>query len=136
MDKILVDADGFIAQFIKEDANHLKAVQIREAIKLGNFKVYVVNLVIAEVSSLLSRRFSQEKAVEFLNQVEAADMEIIYIDEDLSQKTINFFKTFSKKNISFVDCANLIVAREKGIPFIFSFDKFYGNRRFSLKNSS
>lgn len=128
MDKIIIDSDALIAQLVETDSNHSKSLALNESIE-ETYVHYVLDIAVAETASVLSRRFSQELAVRFLNQIENTDSEIIFFDEFLFKKTSQLFKSYSKKNISFVDCANLVVAEELHIPKIFSFDAIYGDKR-------
>jgi len=128
MDKIIVDSDALIAQLIESDSNHQKSLILNELIE-KTYRQYILDITIAETASVLSRRFSQELAVRFLNQIDDSDSEIIYFDEFLFRKTSQLFKSYSKKNISFVDSANLVITEELHIPKIFSFDSIYGEKR-------
>lgn len=125
MDKIIIDSDAIIGKMVPTDVHHEKTLPLFQRIDSGEIKAYITNLVIYEVATLFSRRYSQKQAVIFLDTIFSSHFEIIYIDELLSQKTVERFKSYSKKNISFVDCANLVAAEEKGINRIFSFDKVY-----------
>lgn len=130
--KILIDADAIIAATNTGDSNHTEALSIDAYIQNHGFKKYISNLVIYEIANVLSIRASQELAIEFLESIFMSDIEIIYIDEAHTYKTIQKFKTYIKKNISFVDCSNLILMEEYSIDAIFSFDKFYKDKLFQI----
>lgn len=132
MDKLVIDSDAIIGNLIPGDSNHEKAHRIFEGINDDVMQIYVTNLVIYEVATVLSRKHSQNLAVNFLNEVLSSNYEIVFVDEHISQKTVSRFKSYSKKNISFVDSANLVVAEELHIPKIFSFDRIYGEKRLKL----
>ena len=123
--KILIDADAFIALVNSDDSNNHAAHAINTHIDTDGYKKYMSNLVIYEIANVLSIRASQKLAVEFLTSIFTSDIEVIYIDETRTYAAIQTFKNYIKKNISFVDCSNLILMEEYRIDKIFSFDKFY-----------
>jgi predicted nucleic acid-binding protein len=129
MDKILIDSDAFVAQSVVTDSSQERATRQQITIENDNFQQFTTNLVVAETATVLSRRFSQVLAIEFLNKIFRSEVEIIYLGEGDFLKIAEKFKSYTKKNISFVDSANLVVADELHISKIFSFDKIYGEKR-------
>jgi len=127
--KILIDADGVIAILKKDDSNHEKSLKID--LKIRDYKKYITNLVFAEVANVLSIKEGQNFAKQSIKDLYSSEVEIIFIDEYLFQKTVEVFAKQSKKGTSFVDCANLVVMQEHGIAKIFSFDSFYKGKRFT-----
>jgi len=129
-DKILVDSDAFVGWIVATDAHHQRVTTAFEGIKKAHVQLVTTNLVIAETASLLSRRNSQPQAKAFLQFSQHLDT--IYITKHLHQLTINLFLEQKRKNISFVDLANVVVAQEHGISEVLSFDKVY-SKIFDLK---
>ena len=126
--KILIDADGVIAILKKDDSNHEKSLKID--LKIRDYKKYITNLVFAEVANVLSIKKGQSFAKQSIKDLYSSEVEIIFIDEYLFQKTVEVFTKQSKKGTSFVDCANLVVMQEHSIAKIFSFDSSYKGKRF------
>ena len=127
--KILIDADGVIAILKKDDSNHEKSLKID--LKIRDYKKYITNLVFAEVANVLSIKEGQNFAKQSIKDLYSSEVEIIFIDEYLFQKTVEVFAKQSKKGTSFVDCANLVVMQKHSIAKIFSFDSFYKGKRFT-----
>lgn len=122
-DKVLVDSDAFVGWIVATDAHHQRVTETFEHLKKARLQLVTTNLVIAETASLLSRRNSQPQAKSFLQF--AQHIETIFITSQLHLLTARLFLEQDRKNVSFVDLANVIVAREYGIGEIFSFDKMY-----------
>ncbi len=131
-DKVLLDADALVAAANVEDSNHHTATIFLSYIETHRYKKYMSNLVIYEIANVLSIRASQKLAVQFLDSIFTSDIEIIYIDEAHTHAAVQKFKTYAKKNVSFVDCCNLTLIEEYQIEKIFSFDKFYKDKLFKI----
>lgn len=129
-DKILVDSDAFVGWMVATDAHHQRVIEAFERLKNARVQMVTTNLVISETASLLSRRNSQAQAKAFLQF--SQHIETVYITKRLHQLTVNLFWEQERKNISFVDLANVVVAQEHGIGQILSFDKVY-RKDFDLK---
>ena len=120
---ILYDTDFLINLFVTNESNHKKAITIKNKVEFAYYNI--LNLVTYEFATVLSRKFDQDFALSILTDFEKIkNLEIIYLNKTQEEKVWNLFKGYSKKNISFVDCANLVIAQEFNLK-IASFDKFY-----------
>jgi predicted nucleic acid-binding protein len=122
-DWVLIDSDAFIGLLVKEDANHARAEEVFANIQEYRLNPATTNLVVAETATLFSRRSGQDSACLFLDF--AKKFQTIYLDERLHQLTVALFEQQRKKNTSFVDMANVVVARELDIPQLAAFDRVY-----------
>lgn len=129
---ILIDADAIVAATNIHDSNHHKALFLGQKLEKLNLKKYMLNFVIAEIATVLSKKATPEHAHKFLEGIFSCGIEIIYIDEDFTKKTAELFNSYHKKGVSFVDCANLVVMEKLKIDKIFSFDKFYKDKLFTV----
>jgi predicted nucleic acid-binding protein len=121
--KILLDSDFLFALFVSNDFHHQKAKKLLE--KYLNEEIYVLNLVIQETATVLSYRFDQKVAVNFLEKIKTTPVLVINLDDKLEEKVWVVFKNQKKKGISFIDCANLALLATSQMEKILSFDKFY-----------
>ncbi len=128
--KLLVDSDVFFALGVISDANHLKATHLRQQFFREKRQLSTLNLVIFETATLVSHRIGQKEAVIFLTDIFSGEIEVIKLDDEIERKAIEFFKKQTRKNTSFVDCANMAVMEQFGLTSIFSFDEIYKRNGF------
>lgn len=128
-DSALIDSDVLVGWLLATDALHERAMEVLELAHSRKLPLQVTNLVIAETATVLSHRAQSALAIQFLEI--ADDFATIFVDEQLHQETVKFFCQQKNKNMSFVDCANVVVTRRLSISRILSFDKFY--RKFNLE---
>lgn len=122
--RILIDSDALFALYFIDDANHQKAKKILEPFSKED-ELFVANLVLQESATVISRKIGQNQALDFLKKFEKTNAREIFLDRRLTAKTWQIFKEQTKKGTSFIDCANLAIAKELKMDKIFSFDKFY-----------
>jgi predicted nucleic acid-binding protein len=129
--KILLDSDALLGLYLEKDAHHLQATKIFKEFSQKRAKFYVSNLVLQESTTLLSYRYGQKMAQNFLSDFRKSGFATIFIDEVITQATWKLFRKQVKKGTSFIDCSNVVLYRELNFDSLFSFDRFY--RRFDLK---
>jgi len=108
---ILLDSNVIIAYFRTNESLHEIATKFIE----GRENFLVSDYVISEVMTVLQLRESREimkKAVEVLTQNKHVSI-LRLTWEELAQ-TVNFMQE-SSKEISFIDCSLLILARSRGL---------------------
>lgn len=131
MEKVLFDSDFLFGSFNPADPHYQQALTMfAELIKLKP-SIYIVNLVLYETATLISHRLDHKQAIKFFKDILTTDFTCIFIDEELSKKATQIFLKQSKKDTSFVDCANVAVMEKLKINKIFSFDKFYKDKLFT-----
>jgi predicted nucleic acid-binding protein len=122
-EQVLLDSDAFIGWLTVHDAHHERMVRILEVMKAQRIQPLTTNLVVAETATMLSNRVNQAQAVQFLQL--AASVQTVMINEDFHHQTLELFARQTRNKTSFVDLANVVVARTLDIPWILSFDKTY-----------
>ena len=123
--EVLVDSDGWIALYLPDDLLHTDTVSIYQRLQAQNKKLVTTSAVIGETATVLSHRSGQKLARHFLLAIEQSGIPIIFVDEKLHHQALELFMQQEKKGTSFVDCANVVVARAFDIPTVLSFDGFY-----------
>lgn len=131
---IFVDADAFIAFTKEDDSNHKLAQNIFEKLQDTEITFITSNFVFAEVVTVLSQRVSHKAAVIFINNIKSSDniFQIERINENTEEAAIHIFIKQTSKNVSFVDCLNIALIKEKHMDGIFSFDSIYKKNGFKI----
>lgn len=131
--RVIVDADGIIAQANPNDSHHQDAVVISEFLVNKNAQVVYPSTAIAESNAFMQRVLNSpasayDTAVIFTDpHVQVAD-----VTQEVLKNAMRYFSpTTSKKNTLF-DCIVAAVAQEYKADAIFSFDKFYKSKGFTL----
>lgn len=126
--KVLIDTDAIFGFYIKKDLHHNNAKLIYEKLSQENTNLFITNLVLYETATVLSNKTTHKQAVIVIKEILTTNYTSIFIDQTLSEKAFSLFFSQTKKGISFVDCANVIVMKEFKIDKIFSFDTFYKDK--------
>jgi predicted nucleic acid-binding protein len=104
--KVIVDANIFIAFYLDNDSLHEEGVEMLRKIQEEKYEMLIHPFVIQEVVTILTYREGSKKAKVFLDDIFKTDCEIISID----------------KKIAFADVALLATSKEYNLPII-TFDK-------------
>lgn len=121
--KYLVDSDFLYALYKPDDSNHQKAIKIYK--DKQNEELIVLNLVVQESTTLVSKRVDMSNAKSFYELVLKIVNKNIYLDIDLERDSWKIFLKQNKKGTSFIDCANLATYNKLKLDGILSFDEFY-----------
>ncbi len=123
MNMPLLDTDFIISMSFPEESTRKQAKILADKY-LSTNNVYYLDLVLYEVATVISRKYSQNKAIEVCSVMRKNTSSILKLSPEDEIKTWDFFNSQKNKNISFVDCANVVIAKKLGLK-ILSFDKFY-----------
>lgn len=123
--KVFFDSDALFALYVASDVHHNKAKQIFKKLLEAKTELLTTNLVIQETATVISYRFGQKQANDFLTRFAKIDIKQIFVGEKPTAKAWRIFKKQRKKGTSFIDCANIAICKEMKIGMIFSFDKIY-----------
>lgn len=120
---ILLDTDFIVSLLVPQDSTHSTAVQRYENIDEESI-FHVLEPVLFEVVTVLSRKLPHRLAVEKVKEIRAQSMHVITLSSHEVDDVWKEFYSYRKKNISFVDSANVVMTQKIGGK-IASFDKFY-----------
>ena len=129
---VLFDSDALFALYVATDVHHQKAKKIFQDLLDKKIELWATNLVIQEVTTVVSYRLGQKQAKDFLNRFNKIGVKQIFVGQKLTTNAWEIFRRQKKRGTSFVDCANVAVCKEMGINKIFSFDQIYN--KLGLKN--
>lgn len=123
--KLLLDSDFLFGLFAVFDPHHKESTSLLKKIQKEKDKLVVLNLVIQETATVLSRKDSQKMAINFLDRIMLLPVRILMSDEGLEAEAWKIFRKQTKKRTSFIDCANIAVLEKYKLDGILSFDEFY-----------
>ena len=118
----LLDTVFLYAYFFEGQSTHTKALDIMK--KIEEADLYVSNLVLQELATVLSNKESQAKAKIAIKKCKLLDLNIITINHFQESETWKLFGSITNNKTSFIDCSNLYLAKQFKYK-IASFDKFY-----------
>lgn len=126
---IIADADFFIGLYYLEDPHHKRCIALTRSVTEELITSYDV---IDEVITKLTYFKRKDKAKLFLNDIKKTNLTIIFPNLKLFEETIKIFESQQTTRVSFTDCMNMAIAKEKRIRYFLSFDKIYEKNGFKL----
>lgn len=124
--KYLVDSDFLYGLSIATDGHHKASSKVfRKLINVKKVNFCVINLVIQETATVISRKIGQKESLIFLNNLIGLPIKIIVLGEEDENLGWGIFKKQTKKETSFIDCANLAMYQKYKFDGVLSFDEFY-----------
>jgi predicted nucleic acid-binding protein len=118
----LLDTDFLFAYFFNEQSTHQKAKIIMD--KIENSDLYITNIVLQELATVLSNKQSQAHAKIAIENCKLLDLRIIKMTDEEELAVWVEFNKIDKNKTSFIDCSNLYLAINNNYK-IASFDNFY-----------
>lgn len=123
--KLLADSDFFFGLFVNVDAHHSKCISLLKKCIDNDYSIVALNLVIQETATVISKKRNQGEATLFLDELSKMPVKILFAGEDDENLIWDLFNKQTKKGTSFIDCANLTIAKKYKFDKILSFDEFY-----------
>ncbi|MEK7550557.1 MAG: PIN domain-containing protein [Patescibacteria group bacterium] len=123
--KYLIDSDFLFGLYVIHAPHHKETTRLFKRIQKNEYKLVILNLVIQETATVLSKKDKQETALTFLDEIVKMPVEIMNFRDEDEKIAWKIFKKQTKKGTSFIDCANLAIAQKYKFDGILSFDDFY-----------
>ena len=137
MQSVFCDSNIWIAWFNKNDHFHQKAKEIISNLP-EDVSILTSNLIIYEVLTVLSMRAGKNKSLKFgkwlFPLISKGFIGVEYIDEAIENKAWSIFRALKNKDISFADCASVIIAKDFN-AVVLTFDNHFKilERQFGIK---
>lgn len=128
---VFVDSAAWIALLHSGDSLHARAVEVyRELINEGR-KPLTTSLVLVEVASAFSTSARRHLAVELRERYRGTQIgELVWIDEGLTERGWELYRSRPDKEWSLVDCTSFTVMRERGITEALTSDHHFEQAAF------
>jgi predicted nucleic acid-binding protein len=118
----IFDSDFLFSYFFEDQSTHAKAKEI--GVRIIYQKVFILNITLQELGTVISKKKSQKEAAEIIDFLSTLGLLFIRPTVEDEENIWKLFKSYTKKNVSFIDCANLYFAQKEGYK-IATFDTFY-----------
>jgi predicted nucleic acid-binding protein len=120
--KVLADTSAFLALYLRDDANHARAVEF--ARQHPQARYVLTELILAEVATRLRALAGAERAASVtLSLLESRRYEVLFADTALLRGAIDKMGRFRDKRLSLTDCASFELMERLGLREAFSFDR-------------
>ena len=133
---LVVDTGAFFAHFVENSPRHDRARSVMDAIRAGDLRfrpIYTTGYVLSELTTLILRKKSHEKAMDTLQRIrESPVMTVLHPDAAQFDAVCSEFGRFDDQQISFVDHTTGVLAGEVDAEHIFAFDSDFRTLGFSL----
>lgn len=124
---LFVDTGVFFARFYRQASRHDRTLQIFEGIRTGELPyrpLYTSRFVLAETTTLLNRKADHAIAVDALQRIRASDaFQVLTADDAEFDRACEEFERYDDQQISFVDQMSTVLADERDIVHMFTFDR-------------
>ncbi|MFO7769683.1 MAG: PIN domain-containing protein [bacterium] len=121
---IVLDSSFLIAYHNISDVHHPEAARIMAQLASGRWgRPLLLEYVFLETVTVLLLRRGREKASEVAGQLLAAGDADFVPSSDLFLEVVKTFCTQESGRLSFVDCAIITAARERGADHLATFDR-------------
>lgn len=126
--RVLVDASAWIAYFKPDDSHLQRAQELFDRELSTNTTLLTSNLIIYEVLTVLAMRSGKGSAQIFDrwffdDALKRHLIEYYWVNDLIEYQARQLFHKIEHKNISFTDCSSIIIAQQRSIEHIFTFDR-------------
>ncbi|MFS8158643.1 MAG: type II toxin-antitoxin system VapC family toxin [Candidatus Roizmanbacteria bacterium] len=122
--KIVIDANFFLALYNPSDQLHSSAFKMAERLQEGNVSIILPILIFSEVMTLVSQRIGKAQALEIGDEIRTnKKIRIEYLNSRSESEIYSVFSEIKKKNMSYADCSILTTIKKYDVRKLLSFDK-------------
>lgn len=124
---LFIDTAAFFARFNERAAEHDRARAVFEGIRSGELQydpLFTSRYVLSELATLMLRKVGHQGAVTSLNSIREADsFNVLPVGGNAFDRICEQFAQYDDQQISFVDHSSAILADDRGIEHVFTFDR-------------
>jgi len=134
---VVGDADAIIAQANPEDAMHDEATRVAQKLIDEHVNVIYPVTAIAEAVTHIQRVLSNgATAYGTVQLMVDPAAEVVEVNKQTLSNALKYFSPKTSKKNTLFDCIVAAVAQEYKADAIFSFDKFYKSKGFTLASEN
>lgn len=124
---LFIDTAAFFARFNERAAEYDRARAVFEGIRSGELRydpLFTSRYILSELATLMLRKVGHRGAVNALTTIREADsFNVLPIGGGAFDRTCEQFAQYDDQQISFVDHSSAVLAGDRGIEHIFTFDR-------------
>lgn len=124
---LFIDTATFFARFNERAVEHDRARAVFRGIRTRDRQygpLFTSRYVLSELATLMLRKVSHRAAVNAITTIRQADsFNVLPIGEDTFDRTCDRFRQYDDQQISFVDHTSAVLADDRGIDHVFTFDR-------------
>ncbi|PSQ33137.1 VapC toxin family PIN domain ribonuclease [Halobacteriales archaeon SW_10_68_16] len=124
---LFIDTAAFFARFNTRVTEHERARAVFAGIRSGDLQydpLFTSRYVLSKLATLLLRKVSHRAAVNALGTIREADsFNILTVGGSTFDRVCEQFGQYADQQISFVDHSSAVLADDRGIEHVFTFDR-------------
>ena len=124
---LFIDTAAFFARFNERATEHDRACAVFNDIRSGELQydpLFTSRYVLSELATLMLRKVGHRPAVTALDRIrEASSFNVLPIGGIAFDRTCEQFSRYDDQQISFVDYSSAILANDRDIECVFTFDR-------------
>ncbi len=133
MQRIFMDANGWIALNNSRDQFHQEAETLNRKLLKQRYQYITTNFVLDETYTGLLMKVGHFAAVDFGERIRKSKVTtIIHISDEIEDGAWQLFKQYSDKFFSFTDCTSFIIMRQLNLSEAFTNDHNFVQVGFSI----
>lgn len=133
---LFIDTGAFYARFVANAPRHGRATEVFDAIRDGRLRyrpLYTSWGIVGELVTLVQRKTNRERAIDTLERVRDSDaISILQADAESVTAASDEFCRYEDQQISFVDHTTAVLATERDVESVFTFDADFRTLGFQL----
>lgn len=119
---ILLDSSFIISLYNTRDQNHENAQELMKSIMNKDFgDIFISDYIFDEVATGLLKNVGLKESIEICDVVLGSSY-LEFINGPTFKRSLEMFKSQKNTRLSFTDCTNIAIMKEKGIKNIAAFD--------------
>lgn len=130
--KIIIDSSAIISLFMKEDALHKRAVELKESLQSSYSSLIIPAEIFSEAINIAGKKFGHTAA--YLIAQEIIISPLFFIEEMMPDTRLNALQKFKilPSSVSFTDCIVMAVADYYETTLVFGFDEVFGKNGYGV----
>lgn len=133
--KVFIDTSALIALLVDREEFHLKVANQYRNYRQSRATLFTSDYVLDELfTRLLYYRIDIGKHINKLkSSISANELIILYMNENLFNKSVDIFLKFSDQKISFTDATSYVLYKDLSLDEVFTLDRDF--KRMRIKTS-
>lgn len=129
---VFLDTSGWLAILNSAEALHTQANETWRDVVFSDHRIVLTDWIVAEAGNGLARSRTKGRLLESLDRLlRNPRCELVYINDDVLQRSLDFYARHADKSWGLVDCASFVVMQDRGITEAFTSDRHFEQAGFA-----